>query len=174
MSCLVAAVLTLLEKENKFRHIAGQLFKKLLPQFRLERDKIYQKLMSWRSLKSFKEVTRQIKVCKVVRCMQPLIHVFHLLNQKKNPHFVLPSDFVSPVFKRKALHSNKGSKSPSPVKKLKVIALHPEEIWFILSWPQMLTKYCINVGEWITLYTGPYLNDLWLTLRLGKVVLVFK
>ena len=46
MSCLVAAVLTLLEKENKFRHIAGQLFKKLLPQFRLERDKIYQKLMS--------------------------------------------------------------------------------------------------------------------------------
>nr|XP_058968547.1 uncharacterized protein LOC131795005 isoform X1 [Pocillopora verrucosa] len=40
-------------------------------------------------------------------------------DKKKNPHFVLPSDFVSPVFKRKALHSNKGSKSPSPVKKLK-------------------------------------------------------
>ena len=155
MSCLVAAVLTLLETY-------------------LERDKIYQKLMSWRSLKSFKEVTRQIKVYKVVRCMQSLIHVFHLLNQKKNPHFVLPSDFVSPVFKRKALHSNKGSKSPSPVKKLKVIALHPEEIWFILSWPQMLTKYCINVGEWITLNTGPYLNDLWLALRLEKFVLVFK
>lgn len=40
-------------------------------------------------------------------------------DKKKNPHFVLPSDFVSPLFKRKALPSHKGSKSPSPVKKIK-------------------------------------------------------
>ncbi|XP_067036143.1 fibroblast growth factor receptor 3-like isoform X1 [Acropora muricata] len=42
-----------------------------------------------------------------------------LRDQRKNPHFILPSAFVSPVCKRKGQHSNKGVKSPSPVKKLK-------------------------------------------------------
>lgn len=40
-------------------------------------------------------------------------------DKKKNPHFILPSDFVSPVSIKKASPGSKGSKSPSPVKKLK-------------------------------------------------------
>jgi len=40
-------------------------------------------------------------------------------DKKKNPHFILPSDFVSPVRRKKGSTGSKGSKSPSPVKKLK-------------------------------------------------------
>ncbi|XP_068709736.1 uncharacterized protein [Montipora foliosa] len=41
-----------------------------------------------------------------------------LRDKRKNPHFILPSAFLSPVFKRKGQASPKRS-SPSPVKKLK-------------------------------------------------------